>query len=135
MSLLETIPNNLKSKYKIVYVQYCSDQFYSFKTHEKLWGILSKDNSNHFKVIIPPSFDDAHFDIRREIIVAVKYPKSKYTPGQNSYYLYDGDGKLISGFLNIDHIFFDKNGNNIIQKDKKFGLLNDKYERRPAELH
>ena len=128
MSLLETIPHHLKSKYKIVYIQYCSDQFYSFKTHENFWGILSMDNSGNFKVIIPPSFDSAHYDIKREIITAVKYPKSKYSPGENSYYLYDGNGKLISGFLNIDHIYFGKNGNNIIQKNKKFGLLNDKYE-------
>ncbi len=128
MSLLESIPHHLKSKYKIVYVQYCSDQFYSFKTHENFWGILSKDNSDNFKIIISPSFDSAHYDIKREIITAVKYPESKYIPGKNSYYLYNSDGKLISGFLKIDHIFFDKYGNNIIQKDKKFGLLNDNYE-------
>jgi len=110
-----------------------------FSADKNKWGVLSKTQTNDYKLILKPIYDAPISYIKvKNILCVIKtdYTRFKvingqahsyYKRGQNHYFLFDTSGQLISKFLKIDTLIFNKFGHVIIIKNSKYGLLDDDY--------
>jgi len=128
MSSLEEIPIEIRTQYEILEVKpYEEKTLFVFKNKHRKYGVLEKQ-SNGFKQLVRPIYESIGYEEIKKVIVALNRNHNEPGPAKRKYDLYNLQGELIQKFLNVDSLQFDKKGNVLIARNKKYALLNDDFE-------
>lgn len=104
------------------------DTIYCFITEDKKWGVMKLTESKSYEELIPPIYDSTGYEKNPDLIVAVKYFNGKYTLGGNTYYLFNTNGLQVATIENIEYLNFEENGNMLIRKNNRYGVLDEKFQ-------